>query len=423
MAEAERRVAAGHRELVRDRRQPRPVPRPRRRRAPARACWSASGGVDGLERLRLSLDRGRPRRRRARRARWPARRPGCRTCTCRCSRAPTTCCARMRRRYGRERYLARGRAGARGARRPARDRRRHRRLPRRERRRLRGHARRGARARHWRGCTPSRTRRGRAPATAGAGRRARRPSSGAARRPCARSPSARARERRAARVGQRDRVLVERRDATRRAAAATAATTRHGALAGPRRAPGDVVDVVRRGGGRRLPRGEDRMIERVAGRPAGGAPGAGQRRGCRCWARCSPRCSSAEKDAGGSLDEAGGVAVLRRERKRRARGGGELPRGGRARRTPSREEAEGELIDGYMPAALEAGGARPDGRRGGGRGGRDHAARDGRGHEAAASRAWRAAPTAARCPTRSSGRWRGSGAEPRRPSRDPAVVR
>lgn len=62
---------------------------------------------------------------------------------------------------------------------------------------------------------------------------------------------------------------------------------------------------------------------------------------------------SAEKDAGSPLDDAGGVAVLRRERKRRAEAAESFREAGREE-DAAREEAEGELIDGYMPAALEA---------------------------------------------------------------------
>ena len=78
----------------------------------------------------------------------------------------------------------------------------------------------------------------------------------------------------------------------------------------------------------------------------------------------------AEKDAGGSLDDAGAVAVLRRERKRRAEAAESFREAGREE-DAAREEAEGALIEGYMPAALDPGGARPHGRRGRGRVGRD----------------------------------------------------
>ena len=107
----------------------------------------------------------------------------------------------------------------------------------------------------------------------------------------------------------------------------------------------------------------------------------------------------AEKDAGGPLDDAAAVAVLRRERKRRARGGRELPRG-RARGGRRREDAEGALIDGYMPAALDPAELDRHGRRGRGRGGRDPPREMGAVMKLLTSRAWRAAPTAARCPTR-----------------------
>ena len=61
---------------------------------------------------------------------------------------------------------------------------------------------------------------------------------------------------------------------------------------------------------------------------------------------------SAEKDAGGSLDEVGAVAVLRRERKRRGEAAESFREAGRED-DAVREEAEGAIIDGYMPAALD----------------------------------------------------------------------
>jgi uncharacterized protein YqeY len=60
----------------------------------------------------------------------------------------------------------------------------------------------------------------------------------------------------------------------------------------------------------------------------------------------------AEKDAGGSLDEAAAVAVLRRERKRRTEAAESFREGGRED-DAVREEAEGAVIDGYLPAELD----------------------------------------------------------------------
>ena len=61
---------------------------------------------------------------------------------------------------------------------------------------------------------------------------------------------------------------------------------------------------------------------------------------------------SAEKDAGGALDDAAATAVLRRERKRRAEAAESFREAGRED-DAVREEAEGALIEGYMPAALD----------------------------------------------------------------------
>ena len=61
---------------------------------------------------------------------------------------------------------------------------------------------------------------------------------------------------------------------------------------------------------------------------------------------------SAEKDAGGALDDAAATAVLRRERKRRAEAAESFREAGREE-DAAREDAEGALIDGYMPAALD----------------------------------------------------------------------
>ena len=61
---------------------------------------------------------------------------------------------------------------------------------------------------------------------------------------------------------------------------------------------------------------------------------------------------SAEKDAGARWTTPAAVAVLRRERKRRTEAAESFREGGREE-DAAREDAEGELIDGYMPAALE----------------------------------------------------------------------
>jgi uncharacterized protein YqeY len=60
----------------------------------------------------------------------------------------------------------------------------------------------------------------------------------------------------------------------------------------------------------------------------------------------------AEKEAGGTLDEPAAIAVLRRERKRRAEAADSF-RGGGREEDAAREDAEGALIEGYMPAALD----------------------------------------------------------------------
>ncbi len=60
----------------------------------------------------------------------------------------------------------------------------------------------------------------------------------------------------------------------------------------------------------------------------------------------------AEKDAGGALDDAAATAVLRRERKRRAEAAESFREAGREE-DAAREDAEGVLIEGYMPAALD----------------------------------------------------------------------
>ena len=58
----------------------------------------------------------------------------------------------------------------------------------------------------------------------------------------------------------------------------------------------------------------------------------------------------AEK-AQGSLDEAGAIQVLTRERKRRVEAAESFREGGREEEA-AKEEAEAALIDGYLPAAL-----------------------------------------------------------------------
>jgi hypothetical protein len=61
----------------------------------------------------------------------------------------------------------------------------------------------------------------------------------------------------------------------------------------------------------------------------------------------------AAKAGGGTLDEQGEIAVLRRERKRRGEAAASFREGGREA-DAQREEAEGVLIDGYLPAELGA---------------------------------------------------------------------
>jgi uncharacterized protein YqeY len=57
------------------------------------------------------------------------------------------------------------------------------------------------------------------------------------------------------------------------------------------------------------------------------------------------------KQARGELDEQGEIAVLKRERKRRAEAADAYRKGGRADAAAS-EEAEAELIDAYLPAQI-----------------------------------------------------------------------
>ena len=235
-----------------DRGQRRPVPRPRRRRATARPA-GAPGRVEGLERLRLSsievdhVDDALV----AALARTPALLPHLHVPL---QSGSDDVLRRMRRRYGRERYLARV-ARAREAL---------------------GDVQVTADvivgypgesdddfsatldvvgAQAWRGCTRSRTRRARArrrraPTTC------RRPSSGAARRPYARWRSARAAS--GARRGSGSATGCSWSGATRVARCwATAATTRHGAW--PRRG---------RPGGRRRCRGLAAGADGLEGRIA-----------------------------------------------------------------------------------------------------------------------------------------------------------
>jgi uncharacterized protein YqeY len=61
----------------------------------------------------------------------------------------------------------------------------------------------------------------------------------------------------------------------------------------------------------------------------------------------------AAKAAGGTLDEQGEIAVLRRERKRRGEAAASFREGGREA-DAQREEGEAVLIDGYLPAELGA---------------------------------------------------------------------
>ena len=101
-----RRVAQGHREIVltginlgcyRDREAGYELPR----------LVREVGAVPGLEAAPPVVDRGQPRRRGARRARCARRRRSAATCTCRCSRATTACCAPWARRYTAATYLRR----------------------------------------------------------------------------------------------------------------------------------------------------------------------------------------------------------------------------------------------------------------------------------------------------------------------------
>jgi len=57
------------------------------------------------------------------------------------------------------------------------------------------------------------------------------------------------------------------------------------------------------------------------------------------------------KQARGELDEQGEIAVLKRERKRRAEAADAYREGGRGD-TAAAEEAEAELIDAYLPAQI-----------------------------------------------------------------------
>jgi uncharacterized protein len=57
------------------------------------------------------------------------------------------------------------------------------------------------------------------------------------------------------------------------------------------------------------------------------------------------------KQARGDLDEQGEIAVLKRERKRRAEAAEAYRKGGRADAAAA-EEAEAELIDAYLPAQI-----------------------------------------------------------------------
>jgi uncharacterized protein len=61
---------------------------------------------------------------------------------------------------------------------------------------------------------------------------------------------------------------------------------------------------------------------------------------------------AAAKDAGGELSDEAGSAVLRRERKRRQEASESFREGGRLE-DAAREEAEGELIAGYLPRDLD----------------------------------------------------------------------
>lgn len=63
---------------------------------------------------------------------------------------------------------------------------------------------------------------------------------------------------------------------------------------------------------------------------------------------------AAEVQARGALSEQDEIALLRRERKRRDEGAASFREGGRED-DARREEAEGELIGGYLPAELDAG--------------------------------------------------------------------
>ncbi len=328
VAEAERRVAAGHRELVltgvnlglyRDRaagvRLPGLAGAPGRARGPGAAA--------------AVVDRGRPRRRRPRAAlaRTPALLPHLHVPLQSGSDAvlrPDAPPLRPRALPG-----PRG-AGPGGARRPAGHRRRHRGLPRRERRRLRGHARRGASARASRGCTRSRTRRARA-RHGGHRRRARRPSSGTARRPCARWRTARAAS--GALPASGSATGCSSSGARRRGALLRLRPRLHAMALRPRaRRPATSstswrsprAPAASRGGSHDRTGQADLREARLA-RDSGA--GAGARDGAGC--------------AAGRREGRRRLARRRRRRGRAApgaqaprRGGGELPRGAGARRTP-----------------------------------------------------------------------------------------
>ncbi len=62
---------------------------------------------------------------------------------------------------------------------------------------------------------------------------------------------------------------------------------------------------------------------------------------------------AAKAHASRVLDEAGELAVLRRERKRRAEAADSFREGGREN-DALREELEGRIIDGYLPAEIDA---------------------------------------------------------------------
>ena len=149
---------------------------------------------------------------------------------------------------------------------------------------------------------------------------------------------------RAARPGAGGAARRERRAAGLRPRLHALARGGRGGAGGDRRCRG-------RGGERRRPGGEDRVIARVQAdlREARLARDAAR---VQVLGTLLAALQGAEKDAGGALDDAAATAVLRRERKRRAEAAESFREAGREE-DAAREDAEGVLIEGYMPAALD----------------------------------------------------------------------